>query len=485
MKRIILFSMILLLGALSTANAAITVKFTKPASWTSVNVYTWGPEALGGWPGKALTESNGTYNYTFNDTITATNVIFNNGTGEQCVSTPVSSSVCLQAADIKNAGGEYPVNIIACTSNGITVKFKKPAGWTNVSLYTWGPEALGGWPGAALTETNGWYTYTFDAAFTGANLIFNNGGAGEQCVSMPVSSDVCLQASDTKNTGGEYPVSVIPCVPPGITVKFQKPASWTNVSLYTWGPEVLGGWPGATLTATNGWYTYTFDPAFTGANLIFNNGGAGEQCVGMPVSTSICIQASDTKNTGGEYPVNVVPCVTGGITVKFMKPASWTAVNLYAYVNGSPIIGGWPGPSLTESNGWYSYTFDASVTGVNVIFNQNGTPQAADTYITTSSCFSSTGLDLTPVICGLTEVNEQAIRSLNVYPNPISDVLNFSAPENISKVAIYSVTGENMISIPSLSKTGKVNVSSLKPGIYFVNIHFADGKQQVEKITKL
>lgn len=387
MKRIILFSLILLSGALLTANAAITVTFTKPASWTSVNVYTWGPEALGGWPGAALTESNGTYSYTFADT------------------------------------------------------------------------------------------------FTGANLIFNN-GTGEQCVSMPVSSSVCLQASDTKNTGGEYPVTVIPCAPTGITVKFQKPASWTAVSLYTWGPELLGGWPGATLTESNGWYSYTFPSTFTGANLIFNNAGAGEQTVDQNVTIATCLQASETKNADGKYTVTAVPCTAGGITVRFQKPAAWTAVNLYAYVNGSPIIGGWPGPSLTETNGWYSYTFDASVTGVNVIFNQNGSPQAADTYITTSSCFTSTGTDLTAVAC-VTGLNETAAGLSNVYPNPINDVLNFSTPENISRVAIYSVTGENMMSLPSLSKAGVVNVSSLKAGIYFVNIHFVDGKQQVEKITKL
>ena len=56
-----------------------------------------------------------------------------------------------------------------------------------------------------------------------------------------------------------------------ITVKFQKPASWTAVSLYNWGvSEIMGGWPGTALTATNGWYTYTFPASYTGGNLISN-----------------------------------------------------------------------------------------------------------------------------------------------------------------------------------------------------------------------
>jgi len=269
-----------------------------------------------------------------------------------------------------------------------------------------------------------------------------------------------------------------------ITVKFQKPTSWTAVSLYTWGPEALGGWPGTALTATNGWYTYTFPAAFTGANLIFNNGGNGEQCVGMPVNASVCLQSDNVKNTGGEYPVTVVPCVSGGITVKFQKPAAWTTVSLYAYVNGAPIIGSWPGAALTLTNGWYTYTFDASVTGVNVIFNQNGSPQAADTYITASGCYSSDGASLTAVACttGVTEVTE-APRT--IYPNPIVDKLNFTESDNIGRVTVHSLTGQNVLTVNQVPANGSVDVTSLKAGVYFVSIDYTTGKNLTEKIIKL
>lgn len=196
-------------------------------------------------------------------------------------------------------------------SAAITVKFQKPASWTAVSLYTWGPEALGGWPGTALTEDNGWYSYTFEESFTGANLIFNNAGAGEQTEDFVISSSVCLQASSTLNVNGKYDVTVVPCSESGWTVKFHKPESWTAVSLYTWGPEVLGGWPGAALTEVDGWYTYTFDASFTGANLIFNNAGAGQQTEDYLITGDVCLEASSTLNGNGKYDVTVVPCTTG------------------------------------------------------------------------------------------------------------------------------------------------------------------------------
>ena len=367
----------------------------------------------------------------------------------------------------------------------ITVKFQKPASWTAVSLYTWGPEALGAWPGATLTETNGWYTYTFDASFTGANLIFNNAGAGEQTVDFPITINTCLQASSVLNAGGKYDVTPVACVT-GMTVKFQKPASWTAVNLYSWGPEVMGGWPGAALTETDGWYTYTFDASFTGANLIFNNAGAGEQTVDYPITASTCLQSSSTLDAGGKYDVTAVACATGGITVKVQKPAAWTSLYLYAYVNSSPIIGGWPGVLLTlDANGWGSYTFDPSVTALTFIINNNSSLQAADTYVTASSCFTSDGATMTTADCSVSAVADVHATPITIYPNPITDKLNFFGSDNIDKVSIHSLTGQLVLEVSSMSNESSVNVKSLKSGVYFVSIDYSTGKKLTEKIIKL
>ncbi len=366
----------------------------------------------------------------------------------------------------------------------VTVKFQKPASWTSVNLYTWGPELLGGWPGAALTETDGWYTYTFDATFTAANLIFNNNGS-PQTANYYTTADVCLKAAETANGAGEFDVNVVPCTAPGMTVKFQKPASWTAVGLYTYNPSVTGGWPGATLTETGGWYTFTFDATYTGGNLIFNNAGAGEQTADYIMSADVCLKAADVLNGGGQYDLSVVPCTIPGMTVNFKKPADWTNVNLYAYVNGNSIVGGWPGIALTEVNGIYSYTFDASYPDVMVIFN-NGTVQLPDTQVTTSTCFQSTdGTTITAVDCStFTGISSVKDKSLTIYPNPVADKLNFSSSSTIDRVTIYSITGKNIIDVTETANKGVVDVKSLKPGVYFVSVYFANGKQQFEKIVK-
>jgi len=270
-----------------------------------------------------------------------------------------------------------------------------------------------------------------------------------------------------------------------ITVKFQKPASWTAVSLYSYGTsEVLGGWPGTALTATNGWYTYTFPSSYASGTLIFNNAGAGQQTVDYPISTSVCLQASSVLNTGGKYDITTVACAAG-FTVKIQKPTAWTSIYLYAYVNGSPIIGAWPGVQLTvDSNGWGTYTFDASATAVNIIFNNNSGSQATDTYITSSSCFTSDGATLTSVACttGVADITEVPH---TIYPNPIVDKLNYTESDNIERVSVHSLTGQNVLSITQPPVNGVMDVTVLKPGVYFVSIDYTNGKNLTEKIIKL
>lgn len=464
----------------------ITVKFKKPAGWTEVRLYTYGPETTGGWPGAALTETNGWFTYTFDVSFTGANLIFNNGAAEQTEDYAITTDVCLEAASVLNANSKYDVTVVDCNPPvGMTVKFKKPTNWSAVSLYTYGPEVTGGWPGAVLTETNGWYTYTFNATFTGANLIFNNAGAGEQTEDYAITADVCLQASSTLNANSKYDVSSVECNPiTYFTIKFQKPESWTAVSLYTWGPEAVGGWPGAALTETDGWYTYSMNASYTGAKLIFNNAGAGEQTADFVCVADVCLAPTGEKDGSNHYIVAPVPCTSGGITLTFQKPESWTNVNLYAYVNGNSIVGAWPGVALTQVNGVYSYTFDAKYTSVVIIYN-NGTVQLPDTEVTSSTCYTSDGTSLTPVGCAtITGISSMKENSFSMFPNPIVDKLNFNASVNIERISIYSINGEKVMAGEQLSKNGVLNVKSLKPGVYFVSVIFANGKQQSAKIIK-
>jgi len=63
----------------------IDVAFKKPPGWDeTVNVYTFSPENNGGWPGEPMSKVEGDwYYYRFEDGIFATDIIFNDGAGNQ------------------------------------------------------------------------------------------------------------------------------------------------------------------------------------------------------------------------------------------------------------------------------------------------------------------------------------------------------------------------------------------------------------------
>jgi hypothetical protein len=98
-----------------------------------------------------------------------------------------------------------------------------------------------------------------------------------------------------------------------ITVKFQKPTSWTSVFFYAWtgtSIAVLGAWPGTAITAgTDGLYSYTFDGSINSVNMVFSN-GSGTQTVDVTgIIASTCYQTGSLS--GSKLTVKTMNCTTG------------------------------------------------------------------------------------------------------------------------------------------------------------------------------
>lgn len=159
-----------------------TVYFKKPSNWnSSIRIYYWGttgsvPAVT--WPGVAMTLDCGSwYRFTFPSTVSAANLIFNDGTR--------------QTADLNTTAGiryydsgwlaTVPAN--RCPTS-MTVYFKPPSSWTTAPrIHYWNALPTGSvanttWPGLVMTaDTNGFYRYTIAGA-TSVNIVFNNGNSG-------------------------------------------------------------------------------------------------------------------------------------------------------------------------------------------------------------------------------------------------------------------------------------------------------------------
>lgn len=93
--------------------------------------------------------------------------------------------------------------------------------------------------------------------------------------------------------------------------------------------------------------------------------------------------------------------------------SSWSTVRLWAWTSAGNVFDAWPGEIVsTDDDGWYSYTFDNSITSVSIIWN-NGTAQTVDiTNITESTCFALKSTTGTKIAVNVVDC------PISVYPDP-------------------------------------------------------------------
>jgi hypothetical protein len=247
-----------------------TVYFKKPATWaTAVKVYYWAPTGTApavAYPGVAMTsDCNGWYKYTFPSTVSATNLLFNDGTLK---TGDLTCAAGIKYYDNTWLSGE-PAN--RCPSLAPDVTFSNSGGTfatgTTVNLVL-----------TANASTSTIY-YTMDGTTpttTSASAIGTK--------SLPCTTTKTIKAF-AKNTAGvssavksaTFTFSALTT----LTVRFKPPTTWTGVpKVHYWNAVPAGSaagttWPGiAMVSEGNGFYKYTITGP-TSINLIFNNGSGG------------------------------------------------------------------------------------------------------------------------------------------------------------------------------------------------------------------
>lgn len=72
--------------------------------------------------------------------------------------------------------------------------------------------------------------------------------------------------------------------------------------------------------------------------------------------------------------------------------------------------------------------------------------------------------------------------TFKVYPNPVVNVLNIQSNEAVSKVAVYNVLGQNVYSKTPNAISPKVDMSTFKSGVYFVEVTIGNSTKTVKVI---
>ncbi|UQB67265.1 T9SS-dependent choice-of-anchor J family protein [Epilithonimonas zeae] len=78
-------------------------------------------------------------------------------------------------------------------------------------------------------------------------------------------------------------------------------------------------------------------------------------------------------------------------------------------------------------------------------------------------------------------VSDISKKDISVYPNPFTDVLNISDVKGVKSVSVNDISGRE---VKSLAPAAELNLSSLKTGLYIVNLKMEDGSVKTFKAIK-
>lgn len=85
--------------------------------------------------------------------------------------------------------------------------------------------------------------------------------------------------------------------------------------------------------------------------------------------------------------------------------------------------------------------------------------------------------------CGALEISDNQFTEVTLYPNPVKDILNFSAKNDITSIAIFNVNGQELINKTVNSLNSELDLSYLSSGIYFAKV-MANNATETFKIIK-
>ena len=138
---------------------------------------------------------------------------------------------------------------------------------------------------------------------------------------------------------------------------------------------------------------------------------------------------------------------------------------------------------ITESATWSSGNYewvDCSVT-LNDYIGQ----QIYIAYKYTSTDDASATWELDNLCVGVilnTAINENSTQNVKIYPNPATDAINVSTGQN-GILKVFDLTGKIIYTINLQKGLNNLDISSLKNGMYILNIKLENGSQKTEKLV--
>lgn len=385
------------------------------------------------------------------------------------------------------------------TANTITITCKNA---TSESLLHWGVNGTSGnWtapiatyqPSGTIVSTGG----AVETPFVNVNGVwqvtlgpFNNPSQAVTSVNF-----VIKHANNVwdNNNGSNYNISLSPAVtdnPSGtnITKTIDKNSAYTfSSSDFGFSSPKGNTFQGIKIMSLPASSNLTFNDLPVAVDQLITNFSLLKLTVSTS-SDSFTYKIVDSANLESDAIYTATFTVNGtqpdAITVSFKKPTDWGSsdVYLWAWTSNGNLFPTWPGIPITNNgNGFYSYTFDQSITNVNIIFSKNGSPQSVDiTGVTTSTCYeydapSGSKFTVKVATCPSTGINErQSIDEITLTPQPAKTKFMVNLPNNGDDgeytLNILDLSGKIVQTNHFEGEQAIIPCQNLNKGVYLVRI---------------
>lgn len=383
------------------------------------------------------------------------------------------------------------------------------------------------WSGAALNDADIWYVYSGSC---GGELVTTQTGTS-LTVSPTTSTNYFIRGQG--GTGGcTYDGSTI-CktisiniITPSFTLQDDTVCLSEGVVTGGGGLPTGGFYTGLGVTDTGDGISYTFDPAAVGVGnstgisyigppsscgvavitetinvaddpiVSFTAPGLEDTCINGAVQTGL----TGGTPTGGIYSGNGVTDDGNGMTYSFNPFGTSIGFHTITYSYGangcsdfatdSVRVYNLPNASVEDSS---NPTFTANTNGATYQWinchtdmpipgetSQSFTAIEPGSYYVSVTLNGCTRLSFCYTVEETLSIDEEEIKDnqLRLYPNPTNNLVYINV--DVKKVEIYTITGKKVLEV----STKNIDVSALKAGVYFVNIHTETGSIVTKSLIK-
>lgn len=164
----------------------------------------------------------------------------------------------------------------------------------------------------------------------------------------------------------------------------------------------------------------------------------------------------------------VLPSGTFPCLLELQKPTSIDSTRIKGSATGGQWILAPSFPKTKQDSTYYWYTAQSLEPAAHVIYKSGA--------ITDVTYFKSVALT------GINEII--SANSLQLFPNPASDLVTLSAGNKIIKsLSVVDLTGALVFTVETPGHT--INLAGLRPGVYFLKVYCGDSASQFKKFVKL